>query len=210
MVGFGDFFWYLLWIFYFTVYIFMVFLIISDLFRDHKLNGWWKAVWIIFLIFAPFLTALVYVIARGRGYCVAKATVLAAAARALEIPSRLGFADVRNHLATPRLREQMGTDVFYYHGYTELHLDGRWVKATPAFNIELCQRFGVKPLEFDGREDSIFHPLDAEGRQHMEYLHDRGTRDDVPLEELREAMARLYPHMRGPVEGDFHAEAGRR
>ena len=67
MVGFGDFFWYLLWIFYFTVYIFMVFLIISDLFRDHKLNGWWKAVWIIFLIFMPFLTALVYVIARGRG-----------------------------------------------------------------------------------------------------------------------------------------------
>jgi len=67
MVGFGDFFWYLLWIFYFTVYIFMVFLIISDLFRDHKLNGWWKAVWIIFLIFVPFLTALVYLIARGSG-----------------------------------------------------------------------------------------------------------------------------------------------
>jgi putative oligomerization/nucleic acid binding protein/phospholipase D-like protein len=67
MIGFGDFFWYLLWIFYFTVYIFMVFLIISDLFRDHKLNGWWKAVWIIFLIFVPFLTALVYLIARGSG-----------------------------------------------------------------------------------------------------------------------------------------------
>jgi len=160
--------------------------------------------------FSPEACTASAVIARGRGYCVAKATVLAAAARALEIPSRLGFADVRNHLATPRLREQMGTDVFYYHGYTELHLDGRWVKATPAFNIELCQRFGVKPLEFDGREDSIFHPLDAEGRHHMEYLHDRGTRDDVPLDELREAMARLYPHMRGPVEGDFHAEAGRR
>ena len=150
------------------------------------------------------------VIARGKGYCVAKATVLAAGARALGIPSRLGFADVRNHLATPRLREQMGTDIFYYHGYTDLHLDGRWVKATPAFNVELCQRFGVKPLEFDGREDSIFHPLDAEGRQHMEYLHDRGTRDDVPLDELREAMARLYPNMHGPLEGDFHAEAGRR
>jgi transglutaminase-like putative cysteine protease len=150
------------------------------------------------------------VIARGRGYCVAKATVLAAAARALAIPSRLGFDDVRNHLATPRLREQMGTDVFYYHGYTELHLDGRWVKATPAFNIELCRRFGVRPLEFDGREDSIFHPLDAEGRQHMEYLHDRGSRDDVPLDELREAMARLYPHMHGPLQGDFHAEAGER
>jgi transglutaminase-like putative cysteine protease len=147
------------------------------------------------------------VIARGRGYCVAKAAVLAAAARAVGIPSRLGFADVRNHLATRRLREQMGTDVFYYHGYTELHLDGRWVKATPAFNVELCERFGVRPLEFDGRADSIFHPLDAEGRRHMEYLHDHGTRDDVPLDELREAMARLYPGLHAPAGGDFHAEA---
>ena len=137
------------------------------------------------------------VIARGKGYCVAKATVLAAGARALGIPSRLGFADVRNHLATPRLREQMGTDVFYYHGYTELHLDGRWVKATPAFNIELCQRFGVRPLEFDGREDSIFHPLDAEGRQHMEYLHDRGTARRRPARRAaRGDGAALSPHAR--------------
>ena len=77
--------------------------------------------------FSPEGCAASAVIARRRGYCVAKATVLAAAARAVGIPSRLGFADVRNHLATPRLREQMGTDVFYYHGYTELHLEGRWV-----------------------------------------------------------------------------------
>ena len=53
--------------FYFAAYIFVVFLIIRDLFRDHKLNGWLKALWIIFLVFAPFLTALVYVIARGKG-----------------------------------------------------------------------------------------------------------------------------------------------
>jgi hypothetical protein len=64
---FGHFFWFLLWIFYFTAYIFVVFLIISDLFRDHKLNGWFKALWIIFLVFMPFLTALVYLIARGKG-----------------------------------------------------------------------------------------------------------------------------------------------
>jgi len=149
------------------------------------------------------------VLARGRGYCVAKAAVLAAAARAIGIASRLGFADVQNHLATPRLREQMGTDVFYYHGYTELFLEGRWVKATPAFNVELCERFGVRPLEFDGKTDSIFHPFDVEGRRHMEYLHDRGTRDDVPLDELRDAMRSLYPHMHGPLRGDFHAEATR-
>ena len=62
-----DFFWCLLWIFYFTAYIYVVILIISDLFRDDKPNGWFKAVWIIALVFVPFLTALVYVIARGKG-----------------------------------------------------------------------------------------------------------------------------------------------
>lgn len=147
------------------------------------------------------------VLTRGRGYCVAKAGVLAAMARTIGIPARLGFADVRNHLATPRLLEMMGTDVFYYHGYTELRLDGRWVKATPAFNVQLCDRFGVEPLEFDGRNDSVFHPYDAGGRRHMEYVNDRGTRDDIPIEELREAMARFYPRMGVKPGGDFYAEA---
>jgi transglutaminase-like putative cysteine protease len=151
-------------------------------------------------------------LARERGFCVAKAGLLAAAARAVGIPSRLGFADVRNHLATPRLLETMGTDVFYYHGYTELHLDDRWVKATPAFNVELCRRFGVLPLEFDGRTDSLFQPFDAEGRRHMEYLRDHGTRADMPFEEIRDAMLRRYPRLAEGVApgGDFHAEAARR
>jgi transglutaminase-like putative cysteine protease len=148
------------------------------------------------------------VIARGRGYCVAKAVVLAAAARAAGIPARLGFADVRNHLATERLRRMMGTDIFYYHGFTELHLEGKWVKATPAFNIELCHKFGVLPLEFDGRSDSIFHPFDASNRRHMEYVNDRGSRVDLPFEELREAMARYYPRFSSAeLKGDFQAEA---
>jgi transglutaminase-like putative cysteine protease len=148
------------------------------------------------------------ILERGRGFCVAKAGVLTAAARAVGIPARLGFADVRNHLATKRLREMMGTDIFYYHGYSELHLDGRWVKATPAFNIELCKRFGVLPLDFDGRHDSLLHPYDAENRRHMEYLQDRGSRDDMPFEEIRDAMARYYPRLRkADLGGDFHAEA---
>jgi transglutaminase-like putative cysteine protease len=148
------------------------------------------------------------VLARGRGYCVAKACVLAAASRAVGIPTRLGFADVRNHLATERLRRLMGTDIFYYHGYTEFYLDGKWVKATPAFNIELCRKFGVLPLEFDGRSDSLFHPFDAQNRRHMEYINDRGHRADLPYDEIREAMFRYYP---GGAEaagtGDFDAEA---
>lgn len=147
------------------------------------------------------------VLASGRGWCVAKAGVLAACSRSLGIPARLGFADVRNHLATERLLAQMGTDIFYWHGFTELFLEGRWVKATPAFNLQMCERFGVLPLEFNGRDDSVFHPFDATGRRHMEYVRDRGSRDDMPLEEIRRGLAECYPAMAGGVpRGDFDSE----
>src|SRR6266852_7381252 len=100
------------------------------------------------------------------------------------------FVDVRNHLCTPRLRALMGGDVFYYHGYTEFSLGGRWVKATPAFDRALCERFGVRPLEFDGLADSLFHPYDASGRRHMEYLRDRGPHQDVPVDAIIETFHR--------------------
>ena len=127
------------------------------------------------------------------GFCVGKAALLAACARAAGIPARVGFADVKNHLTSPRLAETMGSDLFVYHGYTDLYLDGKWVKATPAFNLELCTRFRVKPLEFDGREDSIFHPFDQDNRRHMEYLRDRGTHADVPVDAIQQAFREAYP-----------------
>ncbi len=128
-----------------------------------------------------------------QGFCIGKAALLAACGRATGIPSRVGFADVKNHLTTPALRERMGNDLFIYHGYTEFHIKGKWVKATPAFNGRLCERFRVKPLEFDGREDSIFHPFDADERRHMEYLRDRGSHADVPAEEITRAFREAYP-----------------
>lgn len=123
-------------------------------------------------------------LAQGYGFCVTKAAVLAAVARAQDIPARLGYADVKNHLTTPRLRKAMGTDVFAYHGYTDLYLRGGWVKATPAFNRRLCLSAGIEPLEFDGEHDSIYHPFDAEGRRHMEYVRQRGVYQDIPLEQM--------------------------
>lgn len=147
---------------------------------------------------------------RGSGFCIAKAIVLAAGARAVGIPARLGFADVRNHLTTERLRAQMGTDIFAFHGFTELHLDGRWVKATPTFNQSLCDRFGVKPLEWDGVEDSLLHPFDVAGQRHMEYVRDRGSYVDVPLDEVRAVFMEHYGSMMAntaPAEGDFEREA---
>ncbi len=133
------------------------------------------------------------VLEAGEGFCIGKAALLAAAARNAGIPARVGFADVKNHLTTPRLAETMGSDLFIYHGYADLHLEGRWVKATPAFNLALCRRFRVKPLEFDGRADSIFHPFDEDERKHMEYLRDRGRYADVPVEEIQAAFREAYP-----------------
>jgi transglutaminase-like putative cysteine protease len=133
------------------------------------------------------------VLEAGQGFCVGKASLLAACARAAGIEARLGFADVKNHLTTPRLAETMGSDLFIYHGYTDLRIDGRWVKATPAFNLALCTRFRVKPLEFDGRADSIFHPFDQDERRHMEYLRDRGVYADVPVDDIQREFRAAYP-----------------
>ena len=151
------------------------------------------------------------VLARGHGFCVGKAAVLAAVARASGIPARVGFADVRNHLCTPRLRELVGGDVFYYHGYTEMAVAGQWVKATPAFDRVLCDKFGVRPLEFDGRTDSLFHAYDRHGRRHMEYLRDHGAHADVPMAEIVETFAREYPRLMENAakagDGQFRKEA---
>jgi transglutaminase-like putative cysteine protease len=150
---------------------------------------------------------------KGQGYCVNKAGLLAAVARAVGIPARLGYADVRNHLSTKRLLDILGTDIFYYHGYTDLWLDGRWVKATPAFNKELTDKFRLKPLEFDGRTDSIYHEFDLAGRRHMEYLAYRGTYADIPFEAIRDAVRVYYPTLYegdgavGAPLGDFAREA---
>ena len=130
---------------------------------------------------------------QGEGFCIGKAALLAACARVVGIPARVGFADVKNHLTSPRLAETMGSDLFVYHGYTDLRIDGKWVKATPAFNLELCRRFRVKPLEFDGVTDSIFHPFDQDERRHMEYLRDRGVYADVPVDEIQQAFRDAYP-----------------
>jgi transglutaminase-like putative cysteine protease len=117
-------------------------------------------------------------------FCIPKAILLASAARAVGIPSGVGFADVRNHLNTEKLRKAMGSDLFIYHGYTLLKLGGRWFKVTPAFNLSLCEKFGVRSLEFDGTADALLHPYDSRNRRHMEYVRERGNFAEFPYEEI--------------------------
>jgi transglutaminase-like putative cysteine protease len=153
------------------------------------------------------------VIAAGHGWCVPKAALLAAACRAAGIPARVGYADVRNHLSTERMRQTMQTDLFVWHGYTEVRLGDAWVKATPAFNIELCERFGLLPLDWDGRSDSLYHPFDKSGARHMEYVRQRGSFDEVPLAAIVQSFRETYPGWGDPgaalQQADFGADVAR-
>lgn len=126
-------------------------------------------------------------------HCVDKANLLAAGARVLGVPSRLHFANVRNHIGTASLERKLGTDLLVYHGYCELWLEGRWVAATPAFNAQLCARLGVAPLDFDGREDSVFQEYDAQAGRFMEYVTDHGHHPDIPFAAMVAAWRRHYP-----------------
>lgn len=157
------------------------------------------------------------VLKNGRGYCVCKAALLCAVGRAMGIPARVGFATVRNHLATRELIDHIGSDLFVYHGYTEFFLENRWVKSTPAFNIELCHRHKVEPLEFNGRDDSIFHAYNLENRQFMEYVDDHGVYADIPVDVIVAAWEKAYGvsrvrgwiesfEIRGGVKRNFYQE----
>lgn len=159
-----------------------------------------------------------HALTNGESYCIPKAVLLGAAARSIGIPSRLGLADVRNHLSSPKLIEWLRSDIFRMHGYIELYLNERWIKATPAFNRELCQLMQVAPLEFDGLHDSIFQEYTEAGRAHMEYVNDHGLFDDVPHRFIVAGIEDAYPHLFGEgadpaadgesLQADIGAKAG--
>jgi len=133
-----------------------------------------------------------WVFQRGRSFCVPKASLLCALGRVCGIPSRIGFATVRNHLATRQLLDFMGSDLFVYHGFVEFYLERKWVKATPAFNRELCWRHGVDPLEFNGREDALFQPFNSRNEKFMDYLEYTGTYADIPVSAIVEGWEKAY------------------
>ena len=135
------------------------------------------------------------IVVKPANYCVPKAILLTAALRAAGIPAAVGFADVRNHLNSPKLAELMGTDLFIYHGYVAVWLEGRQFKVTPAFNTEMCERFGVKQLIFDGKSDALFHEFDRNSQRHMEYVNDRGWFLDPPIGQLLEEFRATYPKL---------------
>lgn len=144
-----------------------------------------------------------------KGYCVPKSLLLGALARAVGIPAALGLADVKNHLATEKMAQLTG-DSPYFHGYTVFYIENKWVKASPAFNLSMCERFDVKPLEFNGRDDALMHEFDRQNRRHMEYLKDHGVFSEFPYELSERVLWERFPALMDSLKknqtGDFENE----
>ncbi|SMG08376.1 Transglutaminase-like superfamily protein [Marivirga sericea] len=137
---------------------------------------------------------------RDYGYCVEKSCLFAAACRVIGVPSRLGFANVRNHIGTAKLEAVLQTDVLVFHGYAEIFLNNKWIKVTPVFNRELCEKLNVKPLEFDPKGDSIFQEYNEKGAKFMEYLHQYGHFEDIPYEFFMGELIKHYPHLKSKLQ----------
>jgi transglutaminase-like putative cysteine protease len=127
-------------------------------------------------------------LARGDGYCVQKAVLLVALARAAGVPARLGFAIIKNYIMSPKLFAIMKTNLFPWHGYAQLFLNSKWITATPAFDKKMCDENRFLPVEFDGSTDARFHRHNRDGVSHIEYLKDRGPFDDLPLDQIWQTL----------------------
>ena len=126
-------------------------------------------------------------------FCIPKAITLASMARAISIPSRIHLVDLKNHRLTKKLIEAWGgTNIMASHSFTELYLDNKWIKATPAIDSETCKKHNFIPVEFDGENDALLHPKDTKGRLHAEYVKDHGTFADLPLEYIYKTFADTY------------------
>lgn len=132
-----------------------------------------------------------------RGFCMPKALLLSTLARTQGIPSGIGFADVMNHLMPDSMLDSLGQNKPIFHGYSVLYVDGKWLKASPAFNLSMCEKLDTKPLEFDGKSHALFHEYDNKNRKHMEYIKDHGAVADFPYDMVYfEVYGKKYPDIR--------------
>jgi len=136
-----------------------------------------------------------YIANRTSGNCVEKSVLLVAGLRGLGIPARLHLGKVKNHIAVERLTEKFGSNELTPHGMVNLQLNGTWLKCSPAFNADLCARFNVAPLEFDGESSSFLQAYNADGDLFMEYTEDYGHFEDVPIEFMKANVKIHYPHI---------------
>jgi len=138
-----------------------------------------------------------------RGFCMPKAVLLSTLARTQGIASGIGFAEVVNHLMPASMLDSLGQNQPIFHGYSVLYIDGKWLKASPAFNLTMCQKLDTRPLEFDGKSHALFHEYDNKSRRHMEYIQDYGAVADFPYEQVYfDVFGKKYPDIKSVIDGE--------
>ena len=125
-------------------------------------------------------------LASRQGFCIPKAALLAALCRALAIPARLRFAVIRNHLLPGQLAAMLTSDELPDHGFAEIFIGGRWVRANPSLDKKLCDAHSIVAVEFDGHNHALFRSHTRDGRLHIEYLAFRKAYHDVPVGKVTE------------------------
>jgi len=143
------------------------------------------------IIYNPYLFTDVFktfiasnVLKKGEGFCSQKAVLLTALARSSGIPSRLGFVDIKNHTITGKIASLHTSKILPYHGFSEMYINGKWIKATPAFDIFMCKKNRIIPVEFNGIDHAVFHRENQDGKLHIEYTENHGYYDDLPFDEI--------------------------
>ncbi len=133
------------------------------------------------------------ILKKGEGFCVSKSILLSSLARIIGIPARIHLVDLINHKVSQKVIDFMGTNVMYYHGFSEFYLGNKWIKLTPSFDKDTAIRGGFLPMvEFDGEHDAVFPPRDIEGNLFGEYVNDRGSHADLPLDEIDKVFSEKY------------------
>ena len=131
------------------------------------------------------------ILRRGEGFCIPKASLFTAMMRILEIPAKLYFADIRNHKVPAKLKAVMG-DLFIYHCYCGVLLEGQWLKLAPTFNREMFDLIRVQVNDFDGFHDALLPPTNLDGELYVEYVRDRGDAPDIPFSRIVNAFNDFY------------------
>lgn len=134
------------------------------------------------------------VLKKNKAWCVEKSTLFIACCRYAGIPSKPGYAIVVNHIGTEKLEHVLQRKEIVFHGYASILIDRNWLKVSPAFDKRICRVSGVSPLDFDGEHDALLQAYEGDQR-FMEYTHDYGTFDDVPVELMNSEMKKYYPHL---------------
>ncbi|HAS47048.1 MAG TPA: transglutaminase [Microscillaceae bacterium] len=132
---------------------------------------------------------------RGVGTDIEKSTLLAATARAVGIPSRVSFSNLRSNLTAEQLGTVLQSDLLVFHSYTELWMGNHWVKLSPAFNQEACDYLDLPPLDFGIPEEKVFEKHHKSRRRYLKYVHQYGSFADLPYDLYISELRKHYPHL---------------